>query len=144
MERNCEACKNYVTLEDGKSKGCSRWECKYVERMTREKAKKRLEVWLICGECPEDKQCYDSHLHSTCEYTDYCDEVSLTDAVKVAISALSENKGEDRPKGEWDVNCQGIVFCSKCKKVINHNYDIDYMESHFNFCPNCGADMRGE
>ena len=57
--------------------------------MTREEAKKRLEVWLICGECPEDKQCYDSYLHSTCEYTDYCDEVSLTDAVKVAISALS-------------------------------------------------------
>lgn len=59
-------------------------------------------------------------------------------------NALSENKEESRPKGEWDVNCQGIVFCSKCKKVINHNYDIDYMESHFNFCPNCGADMRGE
>ena len=33
--------------------------------MTREEAKKRLEVWLICGECPEDKQCYDSYLHST-------------------------------------------------------------------------------
>ena len=62
--------------------------------MTREEAKKRLEVWLICGECPEDKQCYDSYLHSTCEYTDYCDEVSLTDALKMAISALSENKGE--------------------------------------------------
>lgn len=94
MERNCEACKNYVTSEDGKTKSCSRWECKYEESMTNEEAKKRLEVWLICGECPEDKQCYDSHLHSTCEYTDYCDEVSLTDAVKVAISALSENKGD--------------------------------------------------
>lgn len=61
-------------------------------------------------------------------------------ALDMAIFALKES----RPKGEWDVNCQGIVFCSKCKKVINHNYDIDYMESHFNFCPNCGADMRGE
>ena len=68
--------------------------------MTREEAKKRLEVWLICGECPEDKQCYDSYLHSTCEYTDYCDEVSLTDAVKMAISALSENKGEWIPVSE--------------------------------------------
>lgn len=63
--------------------------------MTREESKKRLEVWLICGECPEDKQCYDSHLHSTCEYTDYGDEVSLTDAVKVAISALSAEPCED-------------------------------------------------
>ena len=57
---------------------------------------------------------------------------------------LDEYKAENRPKGEWDINCQGIVFCSKCKKVFNHNYDIDYMESHFNFCPNCGADTRNK
>ena len=57
---------------------------------------------------------------------------------------LDDVKAENRPKGEWDINCQGIVFCSKCKKVINHNYDIDYMESHFKFCPNCGADMRNK
>lgn len=36
MERNCEACKYYVTSEDGKTKGCSRWECQYDERMTNE------------------------------------------------------------------------------------------------------------
>ena len=70
-------------------------------------------------------------------------EKDRNEALDMAISALSENKGEDRPKGEWDINCQGIVFCSHCKKVFNHNYDIDYMESHFKFCPNCGADMRG-
>ena len=101
--------------------------------MTREEAKKRLEVWLICGECPEDKQCYDSYLHSTCEYTDYCDEVSLTDAVKVAISALSENKGE------WIVACYQNLKCSNCNHIIA---DSDIEE--YNFCPNCGADMRGE
>lgn len=58
--------------------------------MTREEAKKRLEVRLICANCPEDKMCYDSHLHSICEYTDYCDEVPIEEAVKVAIEALEQ------------------------------------------------------
>ena len=34
MERNCEACKYHVTSEDGKTKGCSRWECKYENGYT--------------------------------------------------------------------------------------------------------------
>lgn len=63
--------------------------------MTKEEAKKRLEIWLKCGECPEDKRCYDSHLHSTCEYTDYCDEVSIKEAIKMAIEALKQEPCED-------------------------------------------------
>lgn len=63
--------------------------------MTEQEAKKRLEVWLKCGECPEDKRCYDSYLHSICEYTDYCDEVSIVEAVKVAIEALKQELCED-------------------------------------------------
>lgn len=86
--------------------------------MTKEEAKKRLEVWLICGECPEDKQCYDSHLHSTCEYTDYCDEVSLTDAVKVAVSALSENKTQMIDKSNFDAE--------QYKTDLQSAYDCGY------------------
>ena len=94
--------------------------------MTREEAKKRLEVWLICGECPEDKQCYDSYLHSTCEYTDYCDEVSLTDAVKVAISAL-ENKGEWIPVSERLPEDGVEVLCTvreMCDFPDDNEYDV--------------------
>ena len=52
---------------------------------------------------------------------------------------------EERPKGEWiDVPCErdllfntGIKYtCSVCGK-FNSN-------GHSSFCPNCGADMRGE
>lgn len=60
--------------------------------MTKEEAKKRLKVWLICMNCPEDKLCYDSHLHSLCEYTDYCEDVSISEAIMVAIEAL-DNEG---------------------------------------------------
>ena len=40
-----------------------------------------------------------------------------------------------RSHGKWkDVQDIGLVFeCSKCKVYANNNYD---------FCPNCGADMR--
>lgn len=44
----------------------------------------------------------------------------------------------DRPKGKW-VNKEGVygaVYCSEC------NYELRV--NNTNFCPNCGADMRGE
>ncbi len=53
------------------------------------------------------------------------------EAISVAISAL-ENKGE------W-IYQQGIVpykwRCNKCEKMF---------KTDFNYCPNCGADMRGK
>lgn len=42
---------------------------------------------------------------------------------------------EDRPKGEWSRNTHGLLVCSLC----HHSFDDKY-----NFCPFCGADMRGE
>ena len=50
----------------------------------------------------------------------------------------------DRPQGEWIMHvddlfpCESTQECSIChvEQLINGNDD--------NFCPNCGADMRGE
>ena len=74
--------------------------------MTREEAKKRLEVRLICAKCPEDKKCYDSYLRSICEYTDYCDEVPIEEAVKVAIEVLEQDIKEERGLREWEKGSQ--------------------------------------
>lgn len=63
-------------------------------------------------------------------HTDDYGEDSHT-AMMMAASALSENKGE------W-VACKRelLYFCSECRYYSQNNL--------FNFCPNCGADMRGK
>lgn len=58
----------------------------------------------------------------------------------------TENKGV-RIHGHWEskyptreeiIYCQERYFCSNCK-----NYVVDRIARlEFNFCPNCGADMR--
>lgn len=55
------------------------------------------------------------------------------EAKKLAIKALQN----DRPQGEWvrTPNEHRVDIC-----CTNCGYDDGY--SCFNFCPNCGADMR--
>ena len=56
------------------------------------------------------------------------------DVIKALPSAQPERK-----KGEWRLfDGQNWYRCSECGAVRRQ---ISFME---NFCPNCGADMRGE
>lgn len=60
---------------------------------------------------------------------------------------------ELRPKGEWEVANDGTHFCSRCG--YDAPFTWDDIDRHFinsaddvpdrptNYCPNCGADMRG-
>lgn len=60
------------------------------------------------------------------------------DQVMEVIARMEDVEVEDRPKGEW-VNKEGVygaAYCSKC--------DYELRINNTNFCPNCGADMRGE
>lgn len=70
---------------------------------------------------------------------DACDEMAER-ALEYALEALSQ---PERPKGRWE---ESIVIqtdtselcectCSVCSIVTTRKS---------NFCPNCGADMRGE
>lgn len=68
----------------------------------------------------------------------------LPEFCDMAISALSENKGEDRPKGHWIesgyVGNDNYLFkCSEC-----HHTDTQSKAVRVNYCWFCGADMRGE
>ena len=74
-------------------------------------------------------------------------ESELDEAFFMAIEALSEDK-TDRPTGEWIESelDKGFRVCSVCK---NKDYKdkmawrTDFIKSYLNFCPNCGAIMKG-
>lgn len=65
----------------------------------------------------------------------------IAEAIDMAIEALSE-----RPKGEWILsdNPNMLYECSNCghgfQKQVHGKSVVFYAQ---NFCPNCGADMRG-
>ncbi len=61
----------------------------------------------------------------------------------------------ERKKGKWIIEIINSyterTYCSICKKpapfiyVNDNKYNCSYGETELtNFCPNCGADMRGE
>ena len=66
---------------------------------------------------------------------------------------MKRGKCEIAPHGEWkyvqyDGNANiGNWHCSECGRVvfdyIRHLYKSYSKKPYYNFCPNCGADMRG-
>ena len=68
------------------------------------------------------------------------------DQIKDLPSAQSE-----RPKGEWiygehDIAMCDGYWCDQCGFFVPWDYThkfIDFIKD-YHFCPNCGADMRGE
>ena len=63
----------------------------------------------------------------------------LSEETPTKSTNISTNPSADRPRGYWKHNTtyKNLVFCSEC--------DIAYEAGMTprNFCPNCGADMRG-
>lgn len=58
------------------------------------------------------------------------------EALRMAIEALQE---PERKKGRWEADGIAMV-CDQCgKKLVVEQGDADV-----NYCPHCGADMRGE
>ena len=74
----------------------------------------------------------------------------LPEFCDMAISALSENKGEWIKIQSGDKDFPEIIVCNKCYHENSHldfnehNEPIGKVFVKSNFCPNCGADMRGE
>ena len=64
----------------------------------------------------------------------------LRSVIEVANEMPSAEPEQHR--GEWieDSHERGFSECSKCGYIAVSVLS----ERHYNFCPNCGADMRGE
>ena len=60
-------------------------------------------------------------------------------------TGFEEGKNE-RPQGEWieTKNDAEDIICSECKTIFNGDIMLICGGVEPNFCPNCGADMRGE
>ena len=69
-------------------------------------------------------------IHDDGRPTPYLDE-----AVAMAIEALSR----ERPKGRWNPISADRVRCTNCDAIRDITTQL-----FWDFCPNCGADMRGE
>ena len=72
----------------------------------------------------------------------YEDEKSIAEALNMAIEAL-----QDRPEGEWTKTVDGngwndwwVFKCPLCGATI---VDEQSRSWKYNFCPSCGARMKG-
>lgn len=64
---------------------------------------------------------------------------ALSDVVRLTV------EGVKRKHGEWIEEDEGSLFfrCSNCGKAQGGNFS-EIFSGEYHFCPNCGADMRGE
>lgn len=72
--------------------------------------------------------------------------VDVADAMKVTRVLVQDDKKNgslyytDRPKGEWREYTSDEMTCSVCGAYWDY---CDNDCERFNFCPNCGAEMKG-
>ena len=91
--------------------------------MTREEAAKKFEPYI-------DNECY----------TD-----SFQEACRMAIEAIKN----ERPKGHWvevyDLDYLSYLYsCDQCGEPAPTKRETMFDQILTGYCPNCGADMRGE
>ena len=69
-----------------------------------------------------------------CSYNETgCSDCKIKDKIRKELNA--------RPQGKWIEDIENLLYrCSNC----NASSNIRMFKSNLHFCPNCGADMRGD
>ena len=65
------------------------------------------------------------------------------DDQKILMKRMNELPSAQPEHSAWVNSKDGYSGHVKCKACFK-TYDWDSEAQYFNFCPNCGADMRGE
>ena len=66
-------------------------------------------------------------------------------SIRYIVDALKAVPSADRPRGEWreERNWRNASFYSVCSECGYFDDERDDLTA-YNYCPYCGADMRGE
>ena len=87
-------------------------------------------------------------------WMDTPEEFASLNQWEMDVTAIEAVPSVERPKGHWESkevlsNADGEVIeewqsarCSNCGRY--HTTPYMYYFNKYNYCPNCGADMRGE
>ena len=68
----------------------------------------------------------------------------VQEAIRKAMDKMPTIEPE-RKKGKWIHKGCGCFECDQCGERVSLNvYIAEKASDRFKFCPNCGADMRGE
>ena len=107
--------------------------------MTSEEAKKMLIAKLECLKDETSGINYDCNMRLCAGCSLNYEQGNMgeqKEALEIAIKALEQTM----PKGKWigEESLDGSIryMCDNCK-------EFEYVD-YYDFCPNCGADMRGE
>lgn len=72
----------------------------------------------------------------------------IKEYVKKQIDGQPTANVRENKYGKWHIldECSNEgVYCNVChKKVFKYDFSNTMKWTNFNFCPNCGADMKGE
>lgn len=95
-----------------------------------------------------DKEKLIELLKSANTYCPECGEDIGLNRIKAIADHLIENGVTVREKGEWDdsgryqfTDGTKAIRCTECGCALT---EIEYKKYFYNFCPVCGADMRGD
>lgn len=83
----------------------------------------------------------EKHICDDCIHIDVC-ECAVSNENMFICGSFIDKKVLERPQGKWKALDYHTCYCTNC------HFDFDIMKCDFmakmTFCPNCGADMRGE
>lgn len=149
--RDCANCfhRKPVLKEDGTwTAECEKWDCEFQSRENMIEKTKAMNNDLISRSALKEEIVNSDYLSSDEKslFLSLIDNAPTVEAFTEEDMAGAYNEGyacgsreSEKPKGEWvfrsGVTCGGYFKCNKCGEVER---------AEKNFCPNCGADMRGE
>ena len=86
---------------------------------------------MTCKDCIHRDVCYKRESVPDENYAEKCGDF------------ISDKVLEERPKGEWELFNSYYRKCNKCERMVGFDYADPDHGNWFNFCPNCGAEMKG-